>query len=47
LWAICFAVGSAQAALETKETGLSKIPYQGDIEKNAAYMYNQVKFKHI
>jgi len=47
LWAICFAVGSAQAALETKETGLSKIPYYGDIEKNAAYLYNQVKFKHI
>ncbi|TLX79646.1 MAG: ribokinase, partial [Thaumarchaeota archaeon] len=47
LWAICFAVGSAQAALEAKETGLSKIPYYGDIEKNAAYLYNQVKFKHI
>ena len=47
LWAICFAVGSVQAALETKETGLSKIPYYGDIEKNAAYLYNQVKFKHI
>lgn len=47
LWAICFAVGAAQAALETKETGLSKIPYPGDIEKNAAYLYNQVKFKHI
>jgi len=47
LWAISFAVGSAQAALETKETGLSKMPYYGDIEKNAAYLYNQMKFKHI
>ncbi len=47
LWAASFAVGSAQAALETKETGLSKVPYYGDIEKNAAYLYNQVRFKHI
>lgn len=47
LWAMCFAVGSAQAALETKETGLSKVPYGGNIERNASYLYNAVKFAQI
>ncbi|HXX05619.1 MAG TPA: PfkB family carbohydrate kinase [Candidatus Bathyarchaeia archaeon] len=47
LWAICFAVGAAQAALETGATGLSKIPESGDIEQNAAYLYNLVNFSHI
>jgi sugar/nucleoside kinase (ribokinase family) len=47
LWAICFAVGAAQAALETKATGLLKIPQSGDIEQNAAYLYNLVGFSHI
>jgi len=47
LWAICFAVGAAQAALETKATGLLKIPQSGDIEQNAAYLYNLVGFSHV
>jgi sugar/nucleoside kinase (ribokinase family) len=47
LWAICFAVGAAQAALETKATGLLKIPYSGYIEQNAAYLYNLVKFSQV
>jgi len=47
LWAICFAVGAAQAALETRATGLLKIPPSGDIEQNAAYLYNLVEFSHI
>ena len=47
LWAICFAVGAAQAALETKETGLSKIPRSGAIQQNAAYLYNLVKFSQV
>jgi sugar/nucleoside kinase (ribokinase family) len=47
LWAICFAVGAAQAALETKATGLLKIPYSGDIERNAAYLYNLVRFSQV
>ncbi|VVC06343.1 Sulfofructose kinase [uncultured archaeon] len=47
LWAICFAVGAAQAALNTKATGLLKIPQSGDIEQNAAYLYNLVRFSHI
>ena len=46
-WAMCFAVGSAQAALETKATGLDKIPHRGAIETNASYMYNLVKYKQI
>jgi sugar/nucleoside kinase (ribokinase family) len=47
LWAICFAVGAAQAALGAKATGLLKIPESGDIEQNAAYLYNLVGFSHI
>jgi sugar/nucleoside kinase (ribokinase family) len=47
LWAICFAVGAAQAAIDTKATGLLKIPYWGDIERNAAYLYNLVRFSQI
>ena len=47
LWAICFAVGAAQAALATKATGLLKIPESGDIEQNAAYLYNLVGFSHV
>ncbi|MDE1726858.1 MAG: ribokinase [Thaumarchaeota archaeon] len=47
LWAICFAVGAAQAALDTKATGLSKIPNSGAIQQNAAYLYNLVKFSQV
>ncbi len=47
LWAVCFAVGAAQAALETKATGLSKIPNSGTIQQNAAYLYNLVKFSQV
>ena len=47
LWAICFAVGAAQAALATKAIGLLKIPHSGEIEQNAAYLYNLVRFSHI
>lgn len=47
LWAICFAVGAAQAALESKATGLSKVPHSGDIQQNAAYLYNLVKFTQV
>ncbi|MEX2349030.1 MAG: PfkB family carbohydrate kinase [Nitrosopumilaceae archaeon] len=46
-WAMCFAVGSAQAALETKEYGLAKIPQKGAIETNASYLYNLVKFSQV
>ena len=46
-WALCFAGGAAQAAIESKKIGLDKIPPKGAIETNAAYFYNQVKFKQV
>jgi sugar/nucleoside kinase (ribokinase family) len=46
-WALCFAGGAAQAALETREMGLKKVPQKGAVETNAAYFYNQVKFKQV
>ena len=47
LWSLCFAGGAAQAALETRGLGLKKVPEKGAIETNAAYFYNQVKFKQV
>ena len=47
IWAICFAVGAAQAALETKGTGLNKVPIGGDTERNAAYLYNLMQFSSV
>ncbi len=46
-WALCFAGGAAQAAIGSKEIGLEKIPSKGSVETNAAYFYNQVKFKQV
>ena len=47
LWALSFAGGAAQAALESKQIGLEKIPSKGAIESNAYYFYNTIKFKEI
>jgi len=47
IWAICFAVGAAQAALETRATGLDKVPTGGDTERNAAYLYNLMQFSSV
>lgn len=47
LWALSFAGGAAQAALETKGVGLNKIPKKGAIETNASYFYNMIKFRQI
>ena len=47
LWALSFAGGAAQAALESRKIGLEKIPSKGAIESNAYYFYNIVKFKEI
>ena len=47
LWALCFAGGAAQAALESKSVGLQKIPKKGTIETNASYFYNLVKFRDL
>ena len=35
LWALSFAGGAAQAALESGQIGLEKIPSKGAIESNA------------
>ena len=47
LWALSFGGGAVQAALESKQIGLEKIPSKGAIESNAYYFYNTVKFKEI
>lgn len=47
LWALCFAGGSAQAALDSKQVGLLKIPQKNIIETNASYFYNLVKYRTI
>ena len=46
-WALCFGGGAAQAAIESKKFGLDKVPAKGATETNAAYFYNQVKFKQV
>jgi len=46
-WALCFAGGAAQASIESKKFGIEKIPSKGATETNAAYFYNQVKFKQV
>jgi sugar/nucleoside kinase (ribokinase family) len=47
LWALSFAGGAAQAALESKEVGLDKVPPRGATEANASYYYNIIKFKDV
>lgn len=47
LWALCFGGGAAQAALNSKQMGLLKIPRKGDVETNASYFYNLVKFRTV
>ena len=47
LWALCFAGGAAQAALESNDVGLMKIPKKGAIETNASYFYNLIKYRSV
>ena len=47
LWALSFAGGAAQAALESGQIGLEKIPSKSAIESNAYYFYNTIKFREI
>lgn len=47
LWALCFAGGAAQAAIENKKFGLEKIPQKAAIENNGSYFYNMVKFRTV
>ncbi|MBI5146838.1 MAG: ribokinase [Thaumarchaeota archaeon] len=47
LWAFSFAGGAAQAALESKQIGLDKVPTKGEVQTNAAYYYNMMKFTDV
>tara|TARA_Y100000590_G_scaffold122564_1_gene140325 strand:+ start:15264 stop:16136 length:873 start_codon:yes stop_codon:yes gene_type:complete len=47
LWALSFAGGAAQAALESKSFGLEKVPEKSALENNGSYFYNIVEFKQI
>jgi sugar/nucleoside kinase (ribokinase family) len=47
LWALSFAGGAAQSALESKSFGLEKIPEKRALESNGSYFYNIVEFKQI
>ena len=47
LWALSFAGGAAQSALESKAFGLEKVPEKNSLETNGSYFYNMVEFKQI
>lgn len=47
LWAFSFAGGAAQAALESKQIGLDKVPSKGAVQTNASYYYNMMKFTDV
>ena len=47
LWALSFAGGAAQSALESKKFGLEKVPEKNALESNGSYFYNIVDFKQI
>ena len=47
LWALSFAGGAAQSALESKAFGLEKVPEKYALESNGSYFYNIVEFKQI
>ncbi|MDC0171280.1 PfkB family carbohydrate kinase [Candidatus Nitrosopelagicus sp.] len=47
LWALSFAGGAAQSALESKAFGLEKVPPKNALESNGSYFYNIVEFKQI
>ncbi len=47
LWALCFAGGAVQAALDSRNIGLQKIPKKGTVQTNASYYYNLVKFRNL
>ncbi len=47
LWALCFAGGAVQAALESQNVGLQKIPKKSTIQTNASYFYNLVRFRDL
>ena len=47
LWAFSFAAGAVQAALESKQIGLEKIPIKAAIESKCTYFYHTVKFRDV
>ena len=47
LWALSFAGGAAQSALESKAFGLEKVSEKNALETNGSYFYNIVEFKQI
>ena len=47
LWALSFAGGAAQAALETKYFGIEKVPQKDAIESYGSYFYNMLKYRKI
>ena len=47
LWALSFAGGAAQSALESKSFGLEKVPEKNALESNGSYFYDIVEFKQI
>lgn len=47
LWALCFAGGAAQAALDSGDVGLQKVPRRGAVQTNASYFYNLVGFRDV
>ncbi|MDH3341170.1 MAG: PfkB family carbohydrate kinase [Nitrosopumilus sp.] len=47
LWALSFAGGAAQAALDSRNLGLQKIPSKGIVQNNASYFYNLIKFRNL
>jgi sugar/nucleoside kinase (ribokinase family) len=48
LWAICFGAGSVISSLESKKTGVQKVPERMNlIERFASYFYNTVNFKVV
>ncbi len=47
LWALSFAGGAAQAALESKAFGIEKIPEKNALETNGSYFYNMVEFEQV
>lgn len=47
LWALCFGAGGLRAALETRRSGLSKVPSYSKIEESASYFYNTIGFKQL
>ena len=47
LWALSFAGGAAQSALESKAFGLEKVPEKNSLETNGSYFYNMIEFKQI